>query len=447
MSVFKREYQPRKGQSVVLSPGKNSYRDSMHATHALHPLLELQRRYGNRGVRRMITSISRHGQGQVEVQPDIERAINARRGGGQPLDSGVRGRMEPAFRADFSGVRVHTDAEADNLNRSLNARAFTTGRDVFFRSGAYNPGSSTGRELIAHELTHVVQQAGGISPKLTMGQPNDEYEQEADRVARAVVQQEHVQRQSMDEEEDVQMKRQGQGIQRILANSQDRVFMRRHRRWRWRNVEGRNRQVRNRVEVEDYTQRFLGLFLPKRAMLYYHAFSNRYRSDTDAEVTASGFAVFNHFESFGRIIAKGWRTRTAHMSDARRFQLDPQSGSITLGVPTRGTVAGSTPERDGPLSVTSRITNAQIQNVNDNHKKLAVSVKVHVNIGGTITESVTGGASLGVEGEMGSEGASVTPGASVNLGGSWSISHNGGERYRLIEATPTFVFNAVRERV
>jgi hypothetical protein len=68
--------------------------------------------------------------------------------------------MESSFGADFSGVRVHADAQSDTLNQSLNARAFTTGQDVFFRQGAYSPGSSGGRELLAHELTHVVQQNG-----------------------------------------------------------------------------------------------------------------------------------------------------------------------------------------------------------------------------------------------------------------------------------------------
>ena len=72
--------------------------------------------------------------------------------------------MERGFGADFSGVRVHTDGQADTLNRSLNSRAFTTGSDVFFRSGEYNPGSRAGQELIAHELTHTVQQgASGVN--------------------------------------------------------------------------------------------------------------------------------------------------------------------------------------------------------------------------------------------------------------------------------------------
>jgi hypothetical protein len=126
-----------------------------------------------------------------EAQPDVEQMIQSSRGGGQQLDKGVRSQMESSFGSDFGGVRVHTDTRADALNQALNARAFTTGQDIFFRRGNYDPGSSNGRELLAHELTHVVQQnQDEIQPKLTIGQPGDRYEQEADSVARAVIQQE-----------------------------------------------------------------------------------------------------------------------------------------------------------------------------------------------------------------------------------------------------------------
>jgi hypothetical protein len=77
---------------------------------------------------------------------------------GQPLPESVRGEMELALGADFSGVQVHSDALADQLNNSLDARAFTTGRDIFFRRGEYSPGSPGGQRLLAHELVHVVQQ-------------------------------------------------------------------------------------------------------------------------------------------------------------------------------------------------------------------------------------------------------------------------------------------------
>jgi hypothetical protein len=74
--------------------------------------------------------------------------------------------MERAFGADFTGVRAHTGAEADMLNRSLGARAFTAGQDIFFRRGSYDPASRSGRRLLAHELSHVVQQDTGVSSGL-----------------------------------------------------------------------------------------------------------------------------------------------------------------------------------------------------------------------------------------------------------------------------------------
>jgi len=98
---------------------------------------------------------------QTAIVPEnLETRIKAERGGGHPLSDTVREPMEHAFGADFSGVRVHTDSESDALNQQLSARAFATGQDVFFRENEYSPGSDSGRELIAHELTHVVQQGG-----------------------------------------------------------------------------------------------------------------------------------------------------------------------------------------------------------------------------------------------------------------------------------------------
>jgi Domain of unknown function (DUF4157) len=93
-----------------------------------------------------------------QASPDLESAINQARGGGQSLDTGLQRSMGQAMGANFSRVRVHTDNRADQLNRSIQAKAFTTGQDVFFRQGAYQPGSRGGQELLAHELTHVVQQ-------------------------------------------------------------------------------------------------------------------------------------------------------------------------------------------------------------------------------------------------------------------------------------------------
>jgi hypothetical protein len=98
--------------------------------------------------------------GSASVEPNVEAGIERARANGQPLPDDLRNLMEQSFGADFSPVRVHTDSESDSFNRSLNARAFTTGYDLFFKRGEYNPGSSEGQRVIAHELTHVVQQRG-----------------------------------------------------------------------------------------------------------------------------------------------------------------------------------------------------------------------------------------------------------------------------------------------
>jgi hypothetical protein len=89
-----------------------------------------------------------------------EEAVAATRSSGQPLDARTRAFMEPRFGFDFSRVRIHADAEAAAAARSINARAYTIGQDVVFDAGRFSPQSSEGRRLLAHELTHVVQQRG-----------------------------------------------------------------------------------------------------------------------------------------------------------------------------------------------------------------------------------------------------------------------------------------------
>ena len=151
-------------------------------------LLGLQRQYGNRYVQRVLNR-SRQCEGETGIDPEVDSPIERARGGGQSLDARVRLQTESAFGTDFGGVRVHTDSGAHALNEALRAVAFTTGQDIFFRDGAYNPGSSGGKELLAHELTHVVQQggSGAVQCRLVLGEPGDSYEQEADSVAKQVV--------------------------------------------------------------------------------------------------------------------------------------------------------------------------------------------------------------------------------------------------------------------
>ncbi len=90
--------------------------------------------------------------GSVDISHDILGSTN------QPLDGTVRAYLEPRFGHDFSQVRVHRDTTAVTLNQRLNARAFTVGKEIYFGQGQYNLGSSSGMKLLAHELTHTIQQ-------------------------------------------------------------------------------------------------------------------------------------------------------------------------------------------------------------------------------------------------------------------------------------------------
>lgn len=97
------------------------------------------------------------------VDGGTERVIETARRGGRPLPGSTRSFFESRFGRSFEDVRVNTGPRADRAARSVNAEAFTVGSDVVFRSGAYRPGTAAGRRLLAHELTHVVQQDGGGS--------------------------------------------------------------------------------------------------------------------------------------------------------------------------------------------------------------------------------------------------------------------------------------------
>ena len=93
-----------------------------------------------------------------QMAPGLEAQIRSLEGGGQPLRQSVRNFFEPRFGYDFSRVRVHTDGHAAEKAQTLNARAFTVGRDIVFGTGHYAPGTAEGKQLLAHELAHVVQQ-------------------------------------------------------------------------------------------------------------------------------------------------------------------------------------------------------------------------------------------------------------------------------------------------
>lgn len=103
------------------------------------------------------------------VGGDVQSAIHSKTTGGEPLSPGVRDHMESGFSADFSGVRIHSDNDSAALSNQLSARAFTYQNHIFFSRGQYQPGTSEGKHLLAHELTHTIQQGHAIqrSPQVS----------------------------------------------------------------------------------------------------------------------------------------------------------------------------------------------------------------------------------------------------------------------------------------
>jgi len=170
----------------------------------------LQQLVGNRAVQKII---QRSGIGPTELDDETTVRINQEREGGQSLGQEIQKQSESALGYDFSGVRIHTSPDADHLNRELGAKAFTTGKDIFFREDAYDQNSSAGKALITHELTHVVQQGTGVVRNneggMTVNAPGDVFEQQADAISRAANNSNisaDVQRQDEDEkEESIQM--------------------------------------------------------------------------------------------------------------------------------------------------------------------------------------------------------------------------------------------------
>ncbi|HEV2851610.1 MAG TPA: DUF4157 domain-containing protein [Thermoanaerobaculia bacterium] len=133
-----------------------------------------------------------------EVSPGLESSLDAVQGGGQPLPDSLRGPLENRFGRDLSGVRVHTDDRAARAADSLDAQAFTRGRDIFFGRGYYQPETPSGRHLLAHELTHTVQQAPG--PAIDSG-PSPQAAPTPSPMSAGTVQREVIQRKKGDKKE------------------------------------------------------------------------------------------------------------------------------------------------------------------------------------------------------------------------------------------------------
>jgi Domain of unknown function (DUF4157) len=143
-------------------------------------MMELQQAIGNQAVLRMLDNHA--------LSQEVSEAVSSP---GQPLDEPIRATMEPRFGRDFSRVRIHTGSDAAASAQTVNACAYTVGDDIVYSAGEYDPRSFEGRRLLAHELTHVVQQPDGGAPGATdalrVSEPVDAAESEAhslsDRVA------------------------------------------------------------------------------------------------------------------------------------------------------------------------------------------------------------------------------------------------------------------------
>lgn len=114
------------------------------------------------------------------VSPDFESKLSTAKSGGSPLSQSTISRVEPHVNADLSGVRVHTDSNAAELNRSLGAQAFANQNHIFFNEGKYNPGTTAGDHLIAHEATHTVQQGASVKKKAAEEEAPDELQMAPD---------------------------------------------------------------------------------------------------------------------------------------------------------------------------------------------------------------------------------------------------------------------------
>lgn len=165
-----------------------------------------ERSVGNRALSAIMRDALDRTQGAGPLDPEIADEIAAARPGGRPLEGETKSDMEGNLGVDLSGVSIHTDSKANELSRSVQAEAFTTGNDIFFKSGKYSPDTTDGRRLLAHELTHVVQQSEGrVQGEPRVSSPDDPHEVEARRVGDEVAagsRAPQVDRESTEEEED-----------------------------------------------------------------------------------------------------------------------------------------------------------------------------------------------------------------------------------------------------
>lgn len=226
--------QPKSKNHVVR--GEVNAEQMMQSPESLRPadVLAAQQTVGNQVVQRALDKEDRRKgltDEQGNLRQEITSQIQQKRGGGSPLPENIQKEASKKLGRSFKDVRIHTDEAADTLSRTISARAFTIGKDIFFKNGVFTPGSSAGRETIIHELTHVVQQGGkgGASGALKLGAPDTAHEKEADRIGKkhaasvGVAQAGAVQRQG--EEDELMMQEDDDIAEDAPAESPDDLMM------------------------------------------------------------------------------------------------------------------------------------------------------------------------------------------------------------------------------
>jgi len=203
----KRTVSSLEGHAAVLSEERLS--SPANRGQVADAMVALQKQQGNAYVQRVVKRLQAAAENEAREE-SLEKTVqdlHQQKGSGHPIEGETREEMEQSLGYDFGQVRVHTDAAAHKAAGELNAKAFTMGTDVFLsQKQSGNLSSSESKGLLAHELTHVVQQSQGNltlpGDKVKMGQPGDMYETEADKVAENAAKMASVQRQAEPEEEE-----------------------------------------------------------------------------------------------------------------------------------------------------------------------------------------------------------------------------------------------------
>ncbi|HKP52235.1 MAG TPA: DUF4157 domain-containing protein [Chloroflexia bacterium] len=169
--------------------GDSRLSESSNASVRAEVMHSAQKTHGNRAVQRFL-QVQRSPTYAEEVTDDkIAQQISSKSGTGEKLDDPVRAQLERDLGTNLSHLQVHTDAEADHMARSVKATAFTSGRDIYFQAGSFDPRNPEGMKLLAHEAAHVMQQSKGpvdgkpTDAGITLSDSTDTFEQEAERIS------------------------------------------------------------------------------------------------------------------------------------------------------------------------------------------------------------------------------------------------------------------------